>query len=87
MNDSISIYNTNKANSGTIWILFLLFGWSYGSLDEMGLQIVFYLTLGGFGLWFLIRIFTLNGAIKEYNKKMAIQAGVTPEELIRLGLI
>ena len=81
------IYNDRKANSSTIWVLFLFLGWSYGSLDKIGTQILFYLTLGGFGLWALIRLFTLSGAIKDYNRKIAGQVGLTSEQMISMGLV
>lgn len=80
-------YNAQKINGQTMWITFLLAGWSYGSMGEVGKQIFFYLTLGGFGIWTLYRLFTLGGAIKDYNKSIAIKCGLTSEDLIKLGLI
>ena len=70
-----------------VWILFLFLGWSYGSLDKMGMQILFYVTLGGLGVWALIRLFTLNGAIKAYNRKIAEQIGLESHELEILNLV
>tara|TARA_R110000772_G_scaffold20466_4_gene56823 strand:+ start:1028 stop:1291 length:264 start_codon:yes stop_codon:yes gene_type:complete len=87
MGNEISIYNSRKADKNTIWILFLLFAWSYGSLGSMGKQIFFYLTLGGFGVWWLYRLFTLNSAIKEYNKGQAILSGVSTDDILKLGLL
>lgn len=84
--EKIIYYNERKVNSGNIWLLFLFLGWSYGSLGKMGKQIFFYLTLGGFGLWTFIRLFTLSGAIKEYNSQIAMEVGLTPDEMIRMGL-
>ena len=52
----------------------------------MGLQIIYYLTLGGFGIWALIRLFTLNGAIKDYNRKVAIEVGLNSDDILKLGL-
>ena len=69
--DALAMYNTQSQNAGTIWLLFLFLGWSYGSLDKILLQILYYLTCGGFGLWWLIRIFTLNAAIRDYNRSIA----------------
>ena len=66
-------YQDRKANKSTIWILFLFLGWSHGSLNETGTQILFYLTLGGFGVWTIIRLFTLNKAIETYNRKLAAE--------------
>lgn len=80
------IYNERKANPSTIWLLYIFLGWSYGSLGKIGLQILFYLTFGGFGVWALIRLFTLNGSIKEYNKKIAMEVGFTEGEIVQMGL-
>lgn len=66
-------YTERKANPTLIWLLYIFLGWSYGSLGKIGLQIAFYLTLGGLGFWALIRLFTLNGAIREYNKKLPVK--------------
>ena len=80
-------YNERKANPTLIWLLFLFLGWSYGSLGKMGIQILYYITLGGAGIWTLIRLFTLNGAIREYNKKIAMELGFDNSELVQLGLV
>ena len=80
-------YNAQKINGQTVWLTFLLAGWSYGSMGEVGKQIFFYLTLGGFGLWSLYRLFTFGRAIKDYNKSVAIKCGLTSEDLIKLGLL
>ncbi|PWJ40788.1 TM2 domain-containing protein [Sediminitomix flava] len=80
-------YESRKANPTTIWLLFLFLGWSYGSLDKMGKQIFYYLTLGGLGFWALIRLFTLHGSIKEYNRGVAEQVGLNEEEMFTLNLI
>ncbi len=85
--EKLFFYNERKANSSSIWILFLFLGWSYGSLDKMGLQILFYLTFGGFGIWAFIRLFTLNAAIKKHNRLIAKKVGLTRDEMIFLDLI
>ena len=80
-------YESRKANPSTVWILFLFLGWSYGSLDKIGIQILYYITLGGLGFWALIRLFTLSGAIKTYNRKIAAQVGLDNQEMAVLNLI
>jgi len=80
-------YNERKANPTLIWILFLFLGWSYGSLGSIGKQILFYITVGGFGIWAIIRLFTLQGAIRDYNKKIAMELGFSNEELVKMGLV
>ena len=86
-NDKLFFYNNRKANSSTIWILFLFLGWSYGSLDKAGLQVLFYLTFGGFGIWAFVRLFTLNASIKTYNRQLATKIGLTNEEMLALNLM
>lgn len=87
MEDKLFYYSERKLDSSKIWILFLFLGWSYGSMGSMGKQILYYLTLGGFGFWALIRLFTLNSAIKKYNKNIANQLGFSAEDLLKMGLI
>lgn len=60
----------------TAWLMFLFLGWSYGSMGSMGKQILFYITLGGLGIWMLIRLFTLNGAIRTYNNAIYKKYGI-----------
>ena len=55
-------------------------------MGKIGLQILYYITLGGFGLWALIRLFTLQGAIKDYNRKIAMEVGLSNQEIATLGL-
>lgn len=68
--------NNEVINPTTTWVLFFFLGWSYGSMDQMGLQILYYLTLGGLGVWTLFRLFTLNTAIREYNNKVYMKYGL-----------
>jgi len=84
--NKIMIYQSRKANPTTVWLLFIFLGWSYGSLGSIGLQILFYITLGGIGFWTLIRLFTLNGAIKDYNRKIASEIGLDNDERMSLGV-
>lgn len=81
------LYSDQKANPGIIWLLFLFFGWSYGSLNEGWKQFFYYITFGGFGFWTLYRLFTLNSAIRKYNKQIAISLGMSHDDLLRLGLL
>ena len=84
--NKVMIYQNRKANSTTVWLLFLFLGWSYGSLGKIGLQILYYITAGGLGIWALIRLFTLSGAIKDYNRQIAAQVGLNDEEKMSMGV-
>lgn len=85
-NEKLSFYHERKLESSKMWILFLICGWSYGSMGQMGKQIFYYLTLGGLGLWALYVLFTLGGKIKKFNKDVAKQVGLNEEDISMLGL-
>jgi hypothetical protein len=82
----LTAYNNQKEDSTKVWILFLLLGWSYGSLGKIGTQILYYLTFGGLGVWCLIRLFTLNGDINKYNREVAMRVGFDHDEITAVGL-
>ena len=84
--DKNFIYQERSIKGSTAWLMFLLLGWSYGSYGKMGKQIFYYITLGGLGLWAIYKLFKLNRDIKEWNKKVAHQAGFTNDEMMQLGL-
>ena len=74
--ENIMLAQNETLNKGTMWLLFLFLGWSYGSMGKVGIQVLYYFTLGGLGLWALIRLFTLNSAIKDYNNKIYTRHGL-----------
>jgi len=63
-----------KVKSVGIAYLFLIviLAMHYGYLRKWGLQIVFWLTGGGFFIWWLIDLFRLAGLVKDYNKDVAM---------------
>lgn len=84
--NKIMIFQNRKADPTTAWLLFLFLGYSYGYLGKIGLQILFYCTLGGFGIWAFIRLFTLSGDIKNYNRNIALQIGLNSNEMMAFGI-
>ena len=85
-NDKLLTFNSRKANSTNSWLLFLFLGWSYGSPGKIGIQILYYFTLGGLGVWVFLRLFTLNGAIKKYNHVIANELKMDAEDMTLLNL-
>ena len=81
------IYNSRKLDKTKSWLLFFFLGWSYGSRGAIGKQIFFYLTCGGFGLWFMYVLFTLNSKIRRYNRDLGYEIGMSHEELIKNGIL
>ena len=85
-NEKLAFYNQSKLDASKIWLLFLLLGWSYGSMGQMGKQILYYLTIGGLGIWAIYRLFTLNGKVKKYNRDIALRVRLDATDLLKLGI-
>ena len=85
--NKLLVYESRKANPTTVWLLFLFFGWSYGSLDKIGIQMLYYITFGGIGIWALFRLFTLNDAINSYNIRIAEQVDLDYGDMFDLNLL
>ena len=85
-NEKLAFYNQSKLDASKIWLLFLLLGWSYGSMGQMGKQILYYLTIGGLGIWAIYWLFTLNGKVKKYNRDIALRVGLDATDLLMLGI-
>jgi len=47
-------------------------GLHYAYLGKWWLCILFFFTLGGFGLWWFISVFRAMGLVREYNRSVAI---------------
>ncbi len=60
-------------SQGTAWVLFLFLGAHYAYVGKWGLQILFWITLGGLGVWTLASFFLVNGLVKSYNAKIYAQ--------------
>ena len=84
--NKVNFFQSRKLDKSKQWLLFLLLGWSYGSMDKMGKQILYYITLGGLGLWMLYVLFTLNKKIDDYNRKIAINLDMSKEDMRMLGI-
>lgn len=109
----IDIVKRKKRTKLLMWISFLFFGWSYGSLGKLGLQAIWYgifffsasqlwlthetsefteyssmAVVGGFIMifWFIIRLFTINRDIRQYNNNLADFYYLTPQERIEAGI-
>lgn len=41
--EKIMLFNSKKLNSSTVWLLTLIFGWSYGNFGEIGKQMLYYI--------------------------------------------
>lgn len=55
-------------STGTAILFWFLLGAHFAYLNKWGLQIIFWLTLGGLGVWFLIELFLISGRVAKYNE-------------------
>jgi hypothetical protein len=66
-------YTRNKKSLGLAYAFLIIVFWAhYGYLKKWGLQVAFWLTAGGAGIWWLIDLFRLPGLVKTYNTDLAI---------------
>lgn len=84
--EKLVFYNERKKEKSNTWLLFLFTGWSYGGFGDTAKQVLFYLTLGGFGLWTLYVFFTLNRKIRLYNLSQAKKVGLDADVMNMLNL-
>jgi len=54
-------------NVGIAYALFICLGAHYAYVNKWGMQILFWLTFGGFGIWWLIDLFRIPGMIYDFN--------------------
>ena len=81
------LYDAMKLDPTKMLLLHIFLGWSYGSMGQTGTQVLFYCTLGGLGVWSLIRCFTVSKDVKAYNRQKALEVGIRQSEFLKLGLI
>lgn len=55
-------------STGLGYLFFFLFGAHFGYLNKWGLQILFWITLYGLGVWGLIELFMVSKRVNEYNR-------------------
>ena len=60
-----------QAKSPLIALCFLPLGWHYLYLRKRGLQVLFWLTLGGLAAWWVADLFRIRRLVHEYNRRLA----------------
>jgi hypothetical protein len=61
-----------QAKSPLVALLFLPLGWHYLYLRKRGLQVLFWLTLGGLAAWWVLDFFRIRGLVRDYNRRVAM---------------
>lgn len=69
----IEEYRRKAKSSIVAYLLWLLFpGFHYAYVGKWGLLVLFWVTFGGFLLWWLADAFRIPGVVNDYNKDIAV---------------
>jgi hypothetical protein len=55
-------------STGTAILFWFLLGAHFAYLNKWGLQVIFWLTLGGVGIWAIVELFLIPGRVAKYNR-------------------
>ncbi len=61
-------YEHRKKSVLIAYILWFFFGFHYLYLGRIGIQFIYWFTVGGFGFWALIDLFRIPGMIERKNE-------------------
>jgi hypothetical protein len=61
-----------QAKSPVVALAFLPLGWHYLYLRKRGLQVLFWITLGGLAAWWVLDFFRIRKLVRDYNRRVAM---------------
>ena len=61
-----------KSKSINVACVFYLLGFHYAYMGKWLICILYWATMGGFGIWVLMDLFRLKGMVQDHNKTVAI---------------
>jgi len=64
-------YNRTARSTAAAYFLCLLVGAHYAYVGRRGIQIVFWVTLGGLMIWWVVDLFRIPVMIRRYNEEVA----------------
>ena len=68
MNENNKYYLQSQVRTlSTAYLLWFFLGAHYAYLGQWGKQILYYITLGGLGIWALYDLFTMKNKINQFN--------------------
>ena len=67
------LQSSSLRNPTTILVIAIILGWERFFLDDIGLGILKVLTCQGFGIWWLIDMFTAIDRAKKYNYRKFLE--------------
>lgn len=54
-------------STGTAYLFWFLLGAHFAYLGRWGMQLLFWFTLGGIGVWAIVELFLISGRVQKYN--------------------
>lgn len=60
-------------STGTAYICWFILGCHYAYLGKWGMQILFWITCGGLGIWAIADLFTMSSKVDKYNSHISRQ--------------
>lgn len=64
-------YEPRKKSVLLTYILWFFFGFHYLYLGRIGIQLLYWLTVGGFGVWAIVDLFRIPGMVEWKNEDIA----------------
>ena len=54
-------------SKGTAFVMYWFLGAHYAYLGKWGIQLAYWFTLGGLGIWLMVDLFRVGGLVKRHN--------------------
>jgi TM2 domain-containing membrane protein YozV len=77
-------YDVRRKSCLFAYLFWFFFGFHYLYLGRIGIQLIYWLTIGGFGLWMLIDLFRIPGMVERKNQDIAREL-MAQYQAIRVG--
>lgn len=72
MSDANHYYLQSQMKStGIAYVCWFLLGCHYAYLGRWGMQILYWVTLGGLGIWMILDLFLIPGKVERHNWRVA----------------
>ena len=68
-------------SKGTAYLLWFLLGTHYAYLKNWGLQVLYWITLGGMGLWAIYDLLTMGSKVDKYNARIFQQIDLLEDQM------
>lgn len=66
-------YQRRAKSTTTAYVLWFFLGWHYAYLDQWGMQVLYWFSFGGLGIWALVDLFRIGGLVDNANREIALQ--------------